>query len=360
MDIIRKRLSSSELDPPGIRYNPVDDEIEQLRDGVWVADPSLDPRTNPTNLLPPRTGSTRRCDAAANMVAKIESIITFAVSSADMALIASNLLALIALFFPPIALIAAVLWVLLDLIISIGSVAVDGAFTSGVYDDLLCILYCQLDPDGQLSEAALNRAMEEIDATQSDIVYQICYQIMVGTLGWVGLSNAGATGEETGDCDPCNPCGALCVGFNPGDPLASGTVPGYPAIPPGSLDNAVGNPAPSWQDAYTYIAPNYQRWACVWIDLGAEYQVNTVNFYYKYNTSFGSNVLARNIYLMDDNRVQLAVVGDALGGTKNVWNLYSPSISAAGCRYVVVSLGLTSGTPFTGDYHIDNVCITYA
>ena len=49
-----------------------------------------------------------------------------------------------------------------------------------------------------------------------------------------------------------------------------------------------------------------------------------------------------------------------MGGTKNVWNLYSPSISAAGCRYVVVSLGLTSGTPFTGDYHIDNVCITYA
>jgi len=202
MFIIRKRLGEEEFNPPGTRYIVGTDTFQQYIAGEWVDMPGLDPRTNPAYLLPARTGSTRRCDAAANMTAKVESIVTFYVSSGEIALTASSVLAVILIFFPPIALIAGILWAIADLIVGLGVSTVASAFSGSVYDDLTCYFDCAADGDGQLDPTGYNQVISNIHSNHSGVVSTVLDAVF-NSLGWVGLNNAGATGEETGDCGDC-------------------------------------------------------------------------------------------------------------------------------------------------------------
>lgn len=203
MEIVRKKLSADELNPPGVRYEADGDLVQTLVGDTWVDTPSADPRTNTGGLLPPRAGGTAQCDAAANVVAKIKSINDYAIASQDQALIVSGVVSIIALFLPGIGLVAEALWILAELILTIGTINVDDAFTSDVYDDLTCYFDCAADDSGQWSEAAIADVLANINTAHSGVVYNVLSN-MFYQLGLVGLNNAGATGEETGDCSACD------------------------------------------------------------------------------------------------------------------------------------------------------------
>jgi len=70
IQVLRKRLTESDVSPANLRWNPDCDCVEMTPDGgtTWNPAPGSDPRHAPAFRLPPRTGIDRRCDAAANQV----------------------------------------------------------------------------------------------------------------------------------------------------------------------------------------------------------------------------------------------------------------------------------------------------
>lgn len=212
MQIVRKKLSADELNPPGLRYDVITDTVQTYVDGSWVDTPGADPRISVSALLPARTGDTAQCDAAANMTAKIKSIVDYYIATAEQAAFASGVIGIIALFFPPIALIYEVLWAIAEVLVGLGVVVVDGEMTTAVYDRLTCYFFCELDASGQLDQDGYDAVLAAVAAGESSIAYDIISAVFSG-LGWVGLNNAGATGSETGDCTDCT-CGPWERQFN--------------------------------------------------------------------------------------------------------------------------------------------------
>jgi len=79
MELVRKRLSASEIIPSNQRYNTGTDTVQFSPNNgtTWVDMPSLDPRVSSAFRLPP-LGSDVRCDAAANMVKWMKDFIDMA------------------------------------------------------------------------------------------------------------------------------------------------------------------------------------------------------------------------------------------------------------------------------------------
>jgi hypothetical protein len=105
-------------------------------------------------------------------------------------------------------------------LLTIGSAAINSAFTETVYDDLLCIFYENMDADGQVSAAQFADILTAIDGLDS--VVNATMDLFFNVWGEVGLSNAGASGSETGECN----CGGCEISF--GDYGQNGWLPEYP------------------------------------------------------------------------------------------------------------------------------------
>lgn len=203
--IVRKKLSADQISPAGTRYNADCDCVQQTPDDgtTWVDAPGLDPRTAPGFRLPATTVDDPQCNAAANMVAKLRFFVETDLASATMWGLASALLAGILLFVPGVGIIVNAILIAADVILSIGSGAIAGAFTEGVYDDFLCVFYCNIDADGQMSDSQLAAIYAKV-ATDFDSVVQAVFGAHSSTMGPVGWSNAGVRGEsEDADCSAC-------------------------------------------------------------------------------------------------------------------------------------------------------------
>lgn len=205
MEIVRLFLSADQLNPPGVRYDPTTDTVQTNVGGTWIDTPAADPRTSPGALLPARTGGDPRCDAAANMTAKVKSIVDFFIATGEIAAFVGGIIDIIAIFFPLFGTIAEILWTLGEVLLGLGTTALATAFTTTVYDDLTCYFYCAADANGQLNASGLANVLANVNALQSSTVATAINAIFA-SLGWVGISNAGATGEETGDCSACTDC----------------------------------------------------------------------------------------------------------------------------------------------------------
>jgi len=206
MDIVRKLLSELNLNPPGVRYDLDTDTVQTLIDGTWVNTPELDPRTAISGLYPPLgTGDTARCNAAAGMVAKIKSIVDYRIAVADQTLLVSGIVAILMLFFAPLGLLVELVWALAELMLAISAIDMADAFTSTFYDDLTCYFFCELDNSGRLRDGALDRIFAKVNDNYPGDAYDVFTNI-VAVLGYIGLDNAGATSEETGDCGDCTDC----------------------------------------------------------------------------------------------------------------------------------------------------------
>lgn len=203
MQIVRKKLTADELSAPGRRYNPDDDtvEIQPCPTCDWVPDPGSDPRHADVYRVPPLATSDPRCDAAANMVAALQAYVDLCVAEATIVGLANAILLLLS-FIPGFGLFIALILAIASLIIDLTGYAINAAFTSQVYDDLLCVFYNHIDSNGQVSESQLADIVADI-AANFDAVVQAVTNTWFSLIGEVQLSNIGATGTETGDCDPC-------------------------------------------------------------------------------------------------------------------------------------------------------------
>lgn len=212
MKIIRKKLSEDELQPPNTRYDADCDCIQQTYDGgtTWVDAPLQDPRTSPMFLRPPLDLSDSACEAASGIVENfhdsLDSTITTINGGAN-AVGVGNLVANILLDITGIGLLISLLIEFGSIIISIGTTGVAAAFTSTVFDQLLCIFVENMGTNGQVSAAQFANIQAAISSTfgaLSDV--NVVMQGWLAPLGYVGLSNIGVLFAQSGDCSSCTFC----------------------------------------------------------------------------------------------------------------------------------------------------------
>lgn len=207
MKIIRGALNAADVSNPNIRYDADCDCLQQTPDGgvTWNPAPGADPRHATGFLKPPVTGSSKQCDAAANMVKWLHDFIDEMLSVFELTwsvtTIINAILAELEILAPYIELLA-IITQLAEAIAGVGATALSLAFTSDQYDLLLCIFYCRADTSGRIS--ATNLALVESDITdQLNTTAALITNAILFVQGEIGLSNAGAVGSETGDCSSC-------------------------------------------------------------------------------------------------------------------------------------------------------------
>lgn len=205
MFVIRKKLSASEITPSNLRWNVDCSCVQQTFDGgtTWVDAPGQDPRSSDAFRAPALTTSDPRCDAAANMLAKLHAAVEMAIAFDNSVRLASELFALFALAVPALGVVVAVFTIIADVLLALGAAAIDGAFTSDVYDRLLCVFFDHIDSSGQMSDAQLSDIYDAV-AADFDVTVQAVFGAVSSAAGAVGWSNAGALGSETGDCSTCD------------------------------------------------------------------------------------------------------------------------------------------------------------
>ncbi len=201
MKIIRGRLSNSQVTPANLRWNSTTDLVQQTPDGgtTWVDAPGQDPRHASGFELPPRTGGDPQCDAAANMIAKLKSMVgIFEAEIAQLQAI-NALLDVVLVFLPEVGIVLEALLALTEFLLTIGADVISAAFTDAQWALVEQALYCNLHSDGTIDHNGFLSAISRIHDDCSATVYDVLY-FALPTLGEVGLSNAGATGTDTGDC----------------------------------------------------------------------------------------------------------------------------------------------------------------
>jgi len=215
-------VGCSATPPDGIRYDLDTDAVQiQTPDGEWHDNPDADPRHSGSNKFPPIVSDNPRCDSAANMVAWIKNFIDTLVTVKDETgiIVAFFLDVLEVLWGAGIFL--ALITLFVETLLFLGLDSVIDAFTSTVYDELLCIFYCHLEADGTMTA-------DELSAINSDIASIIGGNVatvltaMFFIMGEVGLSNVGASGTEVGDCSDCGDC-LWCYDFHDGTGLDTWT-----------------------------------------------------------------------------------------------------------------------------------------
>lgn len=211
MQIVRKKLSASEITPPNVRYDAECDCVQSTYDGgaTWVDNPGADPRISPAFRAPANATADPQCNAAAGMVALLRSLIDADLAATTALGLTSTWFGILFLVFP-IGIIADILLLIADVILGIGSAAIAASFTEEVYDGLLCVFYNNIDADGQMSDAQLADIYTAI-AAEFDLTVQAVFGAHSSGIGPVGWSNAGALGSETGDCAVC---GEWCKVFD--------------------------------------------------------------------------------------------------------------------------------------------------
>lgn len=212
MYIIRKRLLTTEGNPPGTRYNPDCDCVETTVDGgtTWTENPGADPRINPAYQAPPNTAPDPRCAAAAGMVHYIRTIVDAGIDGSTISGIGTTILAGVLLFLP-ISWFFALIAIIAESLIAIGGAALAFSFTEGVYDELLCIFYAQLDGDGRLDEAGLDAALAAANTQIGDFTVDAVLELTKQLAGFVGFNNAGVRyADPDADCATCAAWAELC------------------------------------------------------------------------------------------------------------------------------------------------------
>lgn len=204
MQIVRKKLTPDEIQPPGTRYDSGCDCVQVTPDGgtTWNDAPGLDPRKQPGFLHPPLGGDNRKCDAAANMVQAIRHFTETMDNGSTVWSLATLAFGLLGAFLP-LGIIVDLVLITAEAIILVGIALQKAAMTDGVYDQLLCIFYENSDADGQLDDAAFAQVYSDIEAQLESTAAGFTERIL-DLIGRVGLNNMGAMGTETGDCDACS------------------------------------------------------------------------------------------------------------------------------------------------------------
>ncbi len=255
MKIVRGRLTAESVTPSNLRYDAGTDEVQFSPDGgvTWVNTPSADPRHSPAFLYPPLTGDVR-CDAAANMVKWIKDFLD---SAAELLCAGATALAVLNAAIPLYELITGGALTLLAIVseaagglFTLGCSAIEAAMDSDAYDALLCVFYCNIGSDGQVTADQL--AQIETDVTANlNTTAGIIVNTLLSLQGEVGLSNAGVIGGQTGICDcACE----WCYNFSDASTLADWVAHSW------DLENIATWTGARWEEAGAVSSKLWISW----------------------------------------------------------------------------------------------------
>lgn len=197
----------------GLIYDSDSDTVRRSIDGgeTYFDTPELDPRHGDGFRYPPNTAEDQKCQAAANMTRYISDLISEVILVVDTAGTAEGLVAILLPFLielGPFGILIDLVLGLAFILFAAGATAISAAFTSGVYDQLTCIFYCNISADGTVSAAQLAQIQAQIASDIGGLV-QTVLDSMFFLMGEVGLSNAGAIGDAPADCSSCD-CPPSC------------------------------------------------------------------------------------------------------------------------------------------------------
>jgi len=150
----------------------------------WTDAPGLDPRYSDAFRVPALATADPRCDAAANLVAFLQLMIDGDIAAGNATAMATAFIGLVTLFFPVVLIVDLVLAVA-GIIAGIGVLAIEAAFTTEVYDNLLCTFYNHLEGDGSMTAGDLSDFLTDVAANYDSTVYDVI-AAHSSTLGEVG------------------------------------------------------------------------------------------------------------------------------------------------------------------------------
>lgn len=209
MKIVRGRLSADDFSPPDLRYNAGTDTVQYTPDGgtTWVDDPSDDPRVGAKFAKPTKTGSDIRCRSAASMVKWLRDFVEYEAGILNTGAQIVELSNAAFSFFDILAPWAILVQGLINLagtLFGIGGTALTVAFSGSEWDDLLCILNCNLEADGTITPDDFTEIESEI-SDQLNTTAALVLNAILDAQGYVGLQNAGTLYEVASpDCSGCD------------------------------------------------------------------------------------------------------------------------------------------------------------
>lgn len=188
-------------------------EISYDNGETWENGDEFDARFNSVVFpgIPGTDGEEKRCQAANSALAvfmeeKSKSSAILGGAGTVGALIASVAAAIAAtgVGIVPAAIIALMGGILVAIVQS-GQTVFDNSFTSLIWDEFFCSLYCQMEDDGSYTEAGWQGVIADA-ASLPNYPANAWLSGMVKSAGVVGLTNAARTGYAgSRDCDSC-PC----------------------------------------------------------------------------------------------------------------------------------------------------------
>jgi len=204
MQIVRKQLTSDTVAPKTTRINPDTGNFQTSPDGgvTWVDNSGADPRDSTWAHFPALTTESAQCDAAARITAAFQTLLEALYQEINVAQFASAGLELLLLLFQPAGWIIDALLIVGGALITLGVATIEAAFTSDVWDGILCIIYNRIDSDGQMSASQLADILSDIASAYPGTVSTTVNEL-VQLFGSAGLSNAGVERTETGNCGAC-------------------------------------------------------------------------------------------------------------------------------------------------------------
>lgn len=210
LNVIRGFLGASQLQSPELRVDG--GVIQRTYDGgtTWTDSPLDDPRTNPAGVRERTTVSTTRCDSAARMVHALHDEFDTFLAAANALEFAVNLMGILAAIVGTG--LTGFIAILFDIVLgggyalfAIGQSTLSAAFTSTVWDNLVCTLYCFVEADGTITQAGVDSFYAKVQADYSSTVYNALIELG-NLLGWVLLSDAYLEYGDTGSCGGCTAC----------------------------------------------------------------------------------------------------------------------------------------------------------
>ena len=181
--------------PTNLRYTE-DGVLEVSYDNgvTWSPAPELDPRQSGI-IFPPITGTdgaAKRCAAAASAQEFVkQNLIDELESGQGYAAIYDAAVGIIAIL--GVTGIGALIAAIVAAIFTAGIIVVQAAFTTEVWTDFRCILYCRISNDGSFTPASWELVKSDILSHFSGIVSAVLYN-WVNSVGVVGLTNSARSG----------------------------------------------------------------------------------------------------------------------------------------------------------------------
>lgn len=343
-------------DPTNQRYG-ADGILEVSYDGgeTWEDAPQLDPRFN-SPLSPPLStppGDGLRCEAAGNVVGWYRSMADDLIADASVwsgvqGIISAILAIVVLIISAPTGFALAPLFLGLGAaLLQAGQAAFGAAMTEDVYDDLLCIVYCNTPDDGVYTEESWQAIKADIlgSGDITGIAATFLHDNINGA-GPAGLNNASRSGiGAEGDCDLCA-CGECeyVITFD-GANWTDFTI---------NWGNQTGGVLNCVPHTYPLGAGTGLR---LLIDMNADCNVGLVRFDYTFVNQRPIQDVGLQVTLFDSS---MNVVGQEGGNNPGIANgvpaFAQFQFSQAVGRFIEIDVAwLNVGSPNTGE--IDNITI---